>query len=81
MQCNCEVVQLEQSGTLYNQLDLDRKVERQRHADGAAGVASGLAEHRDQQVAATVDHAGRIFEVGGNIDHAENFDALAHIVE
>src|SRR5579859_3565993 len=61
---------------LYDQLDLDRCVERQhRDADRAAGVPARLAEHLKQQFAGTVDDlrlAGEPRFAGyetGHLDH------------
>src|SRR5213593_2390684 len=68
---------------LEDHLDLDRNVHRQpAHAHRRARVlADGLAEDLDHQVGEAVDDLGLIAEPLGRIDHAEDLDDAADLVE
>ena len=61
-----------------DRIDLDRGAERQhRHADRAAGVAAGLAEHLLHQLGGAVGDLGLIGEAAGAVhEHAELHDPL-----
>ena len=60
---------------LKNHLDLDGDVAGEgAHAHGAAGGSAVLAPDFDHQIAETVDDLGVILEIGGAIDHSQNFD-------
>ena len=61
----------------HHGLDLDRDLVRQRaHADRRARVAPALAEHRDEQVGAAVDHLRLVGEFRHRVDHAEHLEHL-----
>ena len=62
-------------------LDFYGEITGNLHADGAAGVATGLAKHFQEQVARTVDDAGRVVETGRAIDHAKHLDDTHDVVE
>src|SRR3954466_8937745 len=60
-------------------IDLDRGSQRQhRHADGAAGMAPGLAEHVLHQLGRAIGDLGLMGEAPGAVDeHAQLDDPLA----
>src|SRR6516165_1245258 len=67
------------SRDLYDQLDLDRRIERQRRrADRAAGMPAGLAEHFEQQLAGPVDDLRLPGETGVAGHEARHLDHMGH---
>src|SRR6478735_7379530 len=63
-------------------LDLDRRVERQRNdADCGAGVNSLVAEGLHQELTGAIDDAGLAGEGGGRGDEAHDLDDARHLVE
>src|SRR5690606_8558279 len=65
---------------LDDDLDLTGPVVGHGETDGAAGVAAGVTEDLQQQIAAAVDHRGRVVEIRGDVDHAEHFDHAHDVV-
>ena len=63
--------------------DLDGDVAGEgAHADGAAGTDAGfVTEDLGEEFGAAVDDLGVLAEVGGGVDHAEEFDDLFDAVE
>ena len=63
--------------------DLDGDVAGEgAHADGAAGADAGfVTEDLGEEFGAAVDDLGVLAEVGGGVDHAEEFDDLFDAVE
>ena len=68
------------SADLDDELDLDRRIERQDgYADRAAGVLAGVAEGRTEQLARAVGDARLTGEVGSARDEDRGLDDADHL--
>ena len=64
---------------LEDRVDFDREAKgERRRANGEAGVAPTITEHRDHKVGCAVDDLGMIREIGGAIDEPAQLYALNH---
>lgn len=64
----------------HDHLDLyDGAAGERSHAEGGAGVFTGLAEDGDEQIRAAVHNGGLGFEFVGAVDEAGDFDDALHL--